>query len=1089
MILSIELVAGVSLLYIVLLFSVAYYADKKREAGKSVIDNPYVYALSIAVYHTSWTFYGSVGKAATTGLDFLLVYLGPTIMAFTWWFLLRKIVRISKENNITSIADFISSRYGKSQWLGAIITVIAILGVMPYIALQLKAVSSTFDIICGYPYIQLPLLHKNYPLSLHTNFFAAIILSVFSMIFGARRLVSTERRNDGLVAAVAVESIVKLFSFLAVGIFVTYGLFGGVSDIFARIDAQGNLLTRLTTLGKAGGGGTSYAQWLSTLYLSMGAIMFLPRQFHVMVIESSNENHIKKAMWILPAYMFLINLFVVPIALGGIVQTGGILGADFFVLTLPLQTGHSWLALLAFLGGFSASAGMVMVESVAISTMFVTYLLMPIVVRLKPRPWFPAMLINLKRLCIALVIALGYIYQTLVGETFMLVNMGLISFAAVAQFGPALVGGLYWRRANKTGALTGIILGFSLWFYTLLIPSVIMSGSFSRRILDEGPFGIALLKPTELFGLAGFDLWSHALFWSMFFNVGAYLALSILFNQTDKERDQVRKFVDVFTAERNGVPWETKRMSKPVTIMQFVNLMSKFIGEKQANMAIAEYMGNREITPQGGVSEFELPKLKRFTEKTLAGSVGAAAAGAIVESYLSDIGSRMEPVYDIFSTVQASLEESREALYVRLKASELMNRTLDLQIIMDDLLSLVLKEFKIDLAVIRLIDEQGILRVKSYRGKGIAGIIGKDWDPDSETYIGDAFQSNRIQFVNDTQHITRPIPRELMSHEGIKSFAHIPITSKGEPPLGILSVFSKNIVGLFNEPFLDLLESLAGQLAQAVRIVKEVDAKEREREEKERAVLESARVLKEMEIAKQIQLSLLPSQPPAVRNVEIAGRCKPAAHVGGDYYDFFPHGAKCIDMVIADVSGHSVGAALIMAETRSVLRAQTRSDKSAGDILATLNELLHDDLSAAELFITMFYIRYDTEKGILAYANAGHNPPLIFREGMRACMELDAEGLILGIKRDVSFEEKNIALRQGDVVLLYTDGIIESQNPQGDFFGTGRLCDILTSNHNRSSEEIIESILTEVENFSASSVLNDDISMVVVKILPSEANE
>jgi len=184
-----------------------------------------------------------------------------------------------------------------------------------------------------------------------------------------------------------------------------------------------------------------------------------------------------------------------------------------------------------------------------------------------------------------------------------------------------------------------------------------------------------------------------------------------------------------------------------------------------------------------------------------------------------------------------------------------------------------------------------------------------------------------------------------------------------------------------------------------------------------------------------------------------------------------------------------VGAALIMAETRSVLRAQTRSDKSAGDILATLNELLHDDLSAAELFITMFYIRYDTENGILAYANAGHNPPLIFREGMRACMELDAEGLILGIKRDVSFEEKSIALRQGDVVLLYTDGIIESQNPQGDFFGTGRLCDILTSNHNRSSEEIIESILTEVENFSASSVLNDDISMVVVKILPSEANE
>ena len=1084
MILSIELVVGVSLLYIVLLFCVAYYADKKLEEGKSVIANPYVYTLSIAVYHTSWTFYGSVGKAATTGLDFLLVYLGPTLMAFTWWFLLRKIVRISKENNITSIADFISSRYGKSQWLGAVITVIAIIGVMPYIALQLKAVSSTFDIICGYPYIQLPFLHKNYPFSLHTNFFVALILSVFSMIFGARRQVSTDRRHEGLVAAVAVESVVKLASFLAVGIFVTYGLFGGFGDIFARIDAQGDLLNRLTTLG--GPGEITYARWLTTLYLSMGAIMLLPRQFHIMVIENSDENHIKKAMWLLPAYMFLINLFVVPIALGGILLTGGARGADFFVLSLPLQSGHSWLALLAFLGGFSASAGMVMVESVAISTMFVTYLLMPIVVRLTPRPWFPAMLINLKRLCIALVISLGFLYQTVVGETFMLVNMGLISFAAVAQFGPALVGALYWRRGNKVGALTGIGLGFLLWLYTLLLPSFIMSGWFPRAILDEGPFGIALLKPTELFGLAGFDLWSHSLFWSMLFNVGGYVALSILLPQRDKEREQVRKFVDVFTSERNGVPWETKRMSKPLTIMQFVNLMSKFIGEKQANRAIAEYMGNREITSQGGVSEFELPKLKRFTEKTLAGSVGGAAAGAIVESYLSDQGSRMEPVYDIFSTVQASLAESREALYVRLKASELMNRTLDLQIIMDDLLALVLKEFKLDLAVIRLIDEEGVLRVRSYRGKGIAGIIGKDWEPGSETYIGEAFLANRIQFVNDTQYITKPLTRELMTREGIRSFAHIPIARKGEPPLGILSVFSKNIVGLFNEPFLDLLESLAGQLAQAVRIVKEMEARDREREEKERVLLENARVLKEMEIAKQIQLSLLPSSPPSVQKIEIAGRCKPATHVGGDYYDFFLHGSKNIDMVIADVSGHSVGAALIMAETRSVLRAQARSDKTAGAILATLNELLHDDLSAAELFITMFYVRYDAESRVLAYANAGHNPPLISREGQLACVELDAEGLILGVKRDVQFEEKLIDLQQGDVVLLYTDGITEAQNPSGDFFGTGRLCEILTRNHARPAEEIIETILTEVETFSATAVINDDISMVVFKVFPTD---
>lgn len=1082
MILSIELVVGVSLLYIFLLFTVAYYARKKHEEGKSIITNPVVYALSIAVYHTTWTFYGSVGKAATTGIDFLLIYLGPTLTAFSWWFLLRKIVRISKENNITSIADFVSSRYGKSQWLGAIITMIAILGIMPYIALQLKAVSTTFDIICGYPYVQLPLLHKNYPLSLHTNFFAAFILSIFSVIFGARRLVSSER-HEGLVAAVAVESIVKLAAFLTVGIFVTYGLYDGFSDIFARISTQGRLLEHLTTLGDLQE--TSYAKWFAMLYLSMGAILFLPRQFHIMVIENSDEKHIKKAMWLFPAYMFLINLFVMPIALGGILQTGGILGADFFVLTLPLKTGHSWLALLTFIGGFSAAAGMVMVESVAISTMFLNHLLMPIVVKLKPRPWMPTLLINLKRLCIFLVVFLGYLYQSIVGETFMLVNMGLISFAAAAQFGPAMIGGLYWHRGNKAGALTGIILGFILWFYTLLLPSFVMSGWFSSDILEKGPFGLAFLKPTELFGLNGFDIWTHSLLWSMFFNIGGYLAFSILLRQGEKEKDQAKKFVDVFTAKKNGVPWETKRMSKPVTIVQFVNLMSKFIGERQAHDAISEYMGNREINEQGGVSEFELPKLKRFTEKTLAGSVGAAAAGAIVESFLSDLGSRMEPVYDIFSTVQASLAESREALYVRLRASELMNRTLDLQIIMDDLLNLLLKEFKLDLAVIRIMNDNGTLTVRSFSGKGMAGISGKDWQPEIETYIGESFLTNRPQFVNDTQYITKPISRELMKKEGIKSFAHIPIAREGEHPLGVLSVFSKSIVGLFTEPFLNLLGSLAGQLAQAVKIVKEMEEKEKEREQKEQALLESAKVVRDMEIAKQIQLSLLPSAPPKLQGITLAGRCKPATHVGGDYYDFFLHGENYIDMVIADVSGHSVGAALIMAETRSVLRVQTESDKKSAETLSTLNELLYDDLTSAELFITMFYMKYDVQSMELAYANAGHNPPLIFRDGVTTCMELDAEGLILGVKRDVIFEEKNTVLQSGDIVLLYTDGITEAQNPEGEFFGSGRLCSILSTRYDRPPEEIIDIIFSEVETFSQSATLSDDISMIVFKVLPN----
>ena len=1077
--LSIELVAGASLLYIGFLFLVAYYADRKREQGKSIISNPFIYSLSIAVYATSWTFYGSVGKAATTGFDFLLIYLGPSLAAFSWWFLLRKIIRISKENNITSIADFISSRYGKSQWLGALVTIISILGIMPYIALQLKAVSTTFDLLCGYPHMKLPFIPAVLPFELHSALITAIILSIFGVIFGARHLVSSER-HEGLVAAIAVESIVKLITFLIVGFFITYVMFDGFGDIFTQIQERGPFLSNLMIIG---GSENSFASWFAMLFLSMGAVMLLPRQFHIMVIENSNEEHIKTAMWLFPTYLFLINLFVIPIALGGIIYSGGSFGADYFLLNLPLYAGHQWLALLVFLGGFSAAAGMVMVESVAVSTMLMNHLLMPIIIKLKPRAWFPALLINLKRFGIFFIVFLGYIYHRMVGETFMLVNMGLISFAAAAQFGPAMVGGIYWRRGNKTGAITGIFLGFVIWFYTLLVPSFVKAGWWRSNILDQGPFGLEFLRPTALFGLTGFDIWSHALFWSMLFNIGGYVILSIILEQDEVEREQAKKFIDAMEPHPNGVAWETKRLSKPITIIQFVNLMSKFVGEAQAHAAIADYLGDREIDEKGSVSEFELPKLKRFIEKSLAASVGAAAAGAIVESYLSDIGSRMEPVYDIFSTVRSSLAESREALYVRLRASEIMSRTTDLQIIMDDLLSLLISEFKFDLTIIRLINKEGVLTVQSHRGSESKGITESNWLPEIDTYIGEAFLSNKPQFLNDTGNITKPRSREIMEREGIKSFAHIPIASEGAPPVGILSVFSKTIVGFFTEPFLKLLSSLAGQLAQAVKIDMEMAARDQERQQKEKALLEKARVLRDMELAKQIQLSLLPATAPELSGIQMGSLCVPATHVGGDYFDFFQRGENIVDIVIADVSGHSVGAALIMVETRSVLRAQFRFTDSTSDILAVLNNLLYEDLTRAELFISMFYIKYNAETNILTYSSAGHNQPILYREGDATCSELDAEGLILGIKKEVAFEEKTVRLQKGDVLVIYTDGVTEAQNETGELFGSGRLCQMIESIHDKHPDEMIERILKEVDIFCNNHPLEDDISLVIMKVV------
>jgi len=1076
--------ATISLLYTALIFLIAWYAHKRTLQGRSVVSNPLVYSLSLAVYCTSWTFYGSVGKAATTGIDFLMIYLGPSLTAFAWLFVLKRIIKISKENNITSIADFISLRYGKSPWLGALVTVIAVLGIMPYIALQLKAVSTSFYMISGSS-SSIAIPHGNTELNLPSGLFLATVLSVFSVVFGARRLVSSER-HEGLMAAIAFESIVKLISLLTVGMFVTYQLFDGFSDIFTKFQSvKPDLFNQLFTLGSTPQSPESIPVF-TMLFLSMCAIMLLPRQFHVMVIENSNQDHVVKAMWIFPIYLFLINLFVMPIALGGILTTGTSSGADFFVISLPLATGHPGIAMLAFLGGVSAAAGMVIVESVAISTMLLNHIFMPIIVRCTPQRWFPLLLINLKRLGIFMIIFLGYFYYRIVGDSFMLVNMGMISFTAAAQFMPAMLGGLYWNRGNKTGAITGILCGSLTWFYTLLLPSFSRSGWLSNDFLDHGLLGMALLKPTALFGLTGMDLWSHSLFWSMLFNISGYIIFSILLPQGEQERDQVQRYVGSFESSfHDHHTRETKRLSKPVTLTQFIALMTKFIGEAEATRAISAYREQAEQLDTGdsALSEFELPNLKRFTEKTLAGSVGAAAAGAIVDSFLSDMGSRMESVYDIFSNVRTSLDQSREALYVRLKASEIINQTLDLQIIMDDLLKLLLKEFKLDAALIQLDTPPHDRTVRSYQGRNRSPINSRHWYRESKPYCDMALKDRKAHFVNDVKQAASSVPLSKTNAAGFVSFAHIPIFRAEETPLGVISVYSKTISGLFTEEFIALLCSLAGQLAQAVTIVREIEARDHERSEKEQALLKNARISRDMEIAQQIQLSLLPEAPPQLPGIEIAGRCIAAAHVGGDYYDFFIRNEQNIDVLIADVSGHSVGAALIMAEVRTLLRAQVTSTQSASTILHSINRLLYDDLTRAELFITMFYAKYNAATGRLSYANAGHNRPLLHRKGISACTELDADGLIIGVKPSVIFEELSIDLAAGDVLLLYTDGLTEATNSDGEMFGTERICAMLEQLVALPAASIVEELYQTVTEFTGSSTLQDDISAVIIKIL------
>ena len=428
MVLSGWLIALLSVAYLGLLFAVARFGDARADAGKSII-SANVYALSLAVYCTSWTFYGSVGRATSGGLSFLTIYLGPTLMLL-FVSVIVKMIRISKAQRITSIADFIASRYGKSQLLAGMVTIIAVIGVVPYIALQLKAMAASVDVLLE------PSGRSGVWLGLDSTLLIAAILALFAILFGTRHLDATER-HEGMVAAVAFESVVKLLAFMAVGIFVTYGMYGGLGDLFQRAAGSADL-GRLLQLDSSRAG-----TWTSLIVLSGLAIVFLPRQFQIIVVENVDESHVKRAVWLFPLYLLLINIFVLPLAIGGLLHFGGQgINPDTFVLTLPLARGAESLALLAFIGGLSAATGMVIVETIALSTMVCNDLVMPWLLRLS---WLQArhhqdlsgLLIGIRRVAIALIVLLGYIYFRAAGEAYALVGIGLISFAAVAQFAPA----------------------------------------------------------------------------------------------------------------------------------------------------------------------------------------------------------------------------------------------------------------------------------------------------------------------------------------------------------------------------------------------------------------------------------------------------------------------------------------------------------------------------------------------------------------------------------------------------------------------------------------------------------------------------
>jgi len=610
---SFNLLIFVSLAYVVFLFLVAFAAERRAERGKmGWVRSSTIYTLSLSVYCTAWTFYGAVGYAARSGLEFLTIYLGPTIVMIGWWWFLRKLVRIGRSQRLTSIADLISSRFGKSTVLGVMVTVLAIVGTTPYIALQLQSVTQSIGVFAAGSGEVWATVDFN-----GAAMWVAIGLAVFTIVFGTRNLDANERHH-GVVLAIAVEAVVKLIALLAVGIFIVWGVAGGVGETLALIDASPQAQWA-----------PDPSRWVGLIFVSGAAFLCLPRMFQVLVVENSDERHLSVAGWAFPAYLMLMSLFVVPIAVVGLDLMPAAANPDLFVVTLPLQEGRQGLAILAFLGGFSSATSMVIVATLALATMVSNHIVVP--------SWLNArtpggamvsgdvrnVVVASRRISIGVILALGYIYFRVSGGGAALAAIGLVSFAGVIQVLPAMVGGVIWRGANRLGAGAGLAVGFAVWGWTQFLPSFGADAVLSQAVFDQGPFGIAWLRPQALFGVEGIDPLVHAVFWSMLLNTSAFVLVSILTFPNPLERLQGAQFVNVFDYSRSTQTWsQSDAQAEDMLVM----------AQRILGPADAQTLFQSEARAQGkaGFLPDVTPDFVEQLERELAGSVGAATAHAMV---------------------------------------------------------------------------------------------------------------------------------------------------------------------------------------------------------------------------------------------------------------------------------------------------------------------------------------------------------------------------------------------------------------------------------------------------------------------------
>jgi Na+/proline symporter/signal transduction histidine kinase len=643
-------VIGAAFGYIGFLFLVASHGDR-RSPAKPGRASGLIYPLSLAIYCTSWTFFGSVGFATRTSTDFLAIYVGPVLMIGLGTGVLRRVIQLAKAQNITSIADFIGARYGKSQSVAATVALIAIIGSVPYIALQLKAVASSLETILSedQAFSHIPILGD-------MALMVTLAMAAFAVLFGTRHTDATEHQH-GLMLAVATESIVKLIAFLAAGAFVTFWMFSPHELIERAMKTP----EAVRTINYS----PSIGNFLTMTLLSFCAVMLLPRQFHVSVVENSSDAEVGRARWLFPLYLVAINVFVIPIALAGLVTFPfGAVDPDMYLLALPMEAGNDLLSVAIFVGGLSAATAMVIVECVALSIMVSNDLVVPLVLQRRPEGRtgatdFSDFLLRSRRLAIFAIMVMAYFYYRALGNT-QLAAIGLLSFAAVAQLAPSFFGGLLWRRATARGAIGGMLVGFAVWLYTLFVPSFLESSTAGILLLQHGPFGIEALRPQALFG-ADLPPLLHGVAWSLSLNILTYVVLSLARRPASIELVQADLFVPNTLAP---IAPNFRRWRTTVTVQDIQSTVAQYLGPDRARHSFEAFAARRNLRLEPAApADFEL---LQHAEHLIASSIGAASSRLVMSLLLRKRTVSAKAALKLLDDSHAALHFNREILQTAL---------------------------------------------------------------------------------------------------------------------------------------------------------------------------------------------------------------------------------------------------------------------------------------------------------------------------------------------------------------------------------------------------------------------------------------